>query len=298
MFDWNDLRHFLAVARTGSTLAAGHALRVSQTTVARRITALEAALGVMLFERRQSGYALTPAGDSLLRHAEAVDAAASGFADAAGGHVRQASGTVRLSAQEIHAVTILSPILRDLRAAHPAIRIELDATEALCDLAAGEADIALRSARRPAGAGLVCRRVADETWTPYCSRSYAAAHGMPKTLADLREHPIIGGGSEGVWRIYRNWLAQQGLEESVVLMHASLTGILSAVKSGSGIAALPCFVADAEPDLIRCMPAPDNVERGVWLLTHERLRHEPRVRVVMDFLGDALSRLARQPVRD
>ena len=91
MFDWNDLRHFLAVARTGSTLAAGNALRVSQTTVARRITALEAALGVMLFERRQSGYALTPAGEALLAHAEAVDGAAANFADAANHHIRQAS---------------------------------------------------------------------------------------------------------------------------------------------------------------------------------------------------------------
>ena len=101
-----------------------------------------------------------------------------------------------------------------------------------------------------------------------------------------------------MWRIYRHWLEQHGLEESIVLMHASLTGILAAVKSGSGIAALPCFVADAEPDLIRCMPAPENVDRGVWLLTHERLRHEPRVRVVMDFLGDALSRLARLQGRE
>lgn len=298
MFDWNDLRHFLAVARTGSTLAAGHALRVSQTTAARRIAALEQALGVALFERRQSGYALTPAGEALRAHAEAVEAAASGFADAAAKQDREASGTVRLSAQEIHAITVLAPILRDLHQAHPAIRIELDTSEAMRDLAAGEADIALRSVRRSSGGGLVCRRVADEPWTAYCSRSYAAANGIPENVEAFRRHTLIGGGGEGIWRIYRNWLAQHGLESSVMIQHGSLTGVFAAVRSGAGIAVLPCFVADADPELVRCMPVPPNVERGVWLVTHERLRHVPRVRVVMDFLAAELTRVARRQARD
>ena len=106
MFDWNDLKFFLAVARDGSTLAAGRALRVSQTTVARRIAALEEALNLVLFEKRQAGYALTQAGTELLAQAEAVEAATLRFDSAADASTRDASGTVRLTAEEIFSVTL------------------------------------------------------------------------------------------------------------------------------------------------------------------------------------------------
>src|SRR6185436_9239542 len=105
MLDWNDLRHFLAVARTGSTLAAGKSLRVSQTTAARRVAALEAELELTLFERRPAGYRLTPAGEALVAQAEAMEAAAGQFADAAATQSREASGTVKLTVDEIYAVT-------------------------------------------------------------------------------------------------------------------------------------------------------------------------------------------------
>ena len=99
MLDWNDLRYFLAVARDGSTLAAAKALRVSQTTVARRIAALEAALGFPLFEKRQAGYALTPAGEDLVNRAEKVEEAANHFSDAASAQSRDVSGTVKITTE-------------------------------------------------------------------------------------------------------------------------------------------------------------------------------------------------------
>src|SRR3954447_16816263 len=125
MFDWDDLRTFLAVAETGSTLAAGKRLRVSQTTAARRVAALEEALGLTLFERRPAGYALTPAGEALVEQAKAVAGAAGAFAEAAASQARDITGTVRLTTLEIYAQTILPPILRDLHEAHPGIMIEL-----------------------------------------------------------------------------------------------------------------------------------------------------------------------------
>ena len=119
MLDWNDLRYFLAVARQGSTLAAARSLRVSQTTVARRIAALEGALGFPLFDKRQAGYALTPAGEQLLDRAGSVEAAASAFSDAAGAHVRDLSGTVRITSEEVYATCLISPLLRELHERHP-----------------------------------------------------------------------------------------------------------------------------------------------------------------------------------
>jgi len=119
MLDWNDLRYFLAVAREGSTLAAGRALRVSQTTVARRIAALEATLGFPVFEKKQAGYALTPAGEQLVERARQVEMAADAFADAAAAEKRETSGTVRITTQDIFAVTLLAPMLRELHDRHP-----------------------------------------------------------------------------------------------------------------------------------------------------------------------------------
>ncbi|MGZ8282152.1 MAG: LysR family transcriptional regulator [Allosphingosinicella sp.] len=291
MLDWSDLRYFLAVARTGSTLAAGRTLRVSQTTAARRVAALEEEIGLALFDRRQAGYALTPAGAALLAKAEAVEAAAGAFADAAAAEARDTGGVVRFTVDEIYAVTILAPILRDLIEAHPEIRIELDETAEAIDLAAGTADVALRIAHRPKGSGLVGRRIGDDIWAIYCSRSYAAARGQPQSRRNLQGHPFIGGGGEKLWKIYGAWLRANGLENAVTIHHNSLTGLLADVRSGFGLAVLPCLVADNDPDLVRCLPPAPSGGRSMWLLTHERLRHTPRVRIVTDFLYRRLKKL-------
>ena len=294
MLDWNDLRHFLAVARTGSTLAAGKLLRVSQTTAARRVAALEAELGLTLFERRPAGYRLTPAGEALVEKAEAMEAAGNAFADAAATQSREASGMVKLTVDEIYAVTLLAPLLRELHEAHPSIRIELDTTEEKRDLAAGEADVALRMADRPTGGGLVGRRLTTDNWTIYCSRDYAEAHGRPSRRRELKGHAFIGGGGPGVWMYYRAWLERNGLADSVAMQHGTSTGLLAAVRAGVGLAVLPSLIADLDPNLVMCLPPEPQNERGLWLLTHERLRHTPRIRVVMDFLAERLSQLARQ----
>ena len=293
MFDWNDLRAFLAVAETGSTLAAGRKLRVSQTTAARRVSALEQALGVILFERRQAGYVLTPTGEELVEKARAVEAAADSLADAAAAKARDVGGIVRLTTEEIFAVTVLAPILRELHQAYPAIRIELDTTEELRDLAAGEAEVALRACRTPEGSGLVGRRIIDDQWTFYCSRGYAAANGKPRNVRELREHPLIAGGGKQLWRSYGAWLRDHDLEGAVAMHHGSAMGLLAAARSGIGLAVLPCFIAEFEPDLVRCLP-PTADDRALWLPTHERLRHTPRVRAVIDFLAERLMRIARE----
>ena len=295
MLDWNDLRYFLAVAKEGSTLAAGRRLRVSQTTVARRIAALEEALKLQLFDRRQAGYVTTPAGEELLERAEQVEAATQSFAEAAEARTRELTGKVCMTTHEMFTITLLSPILRDLHERHPEIVIEFETSERNRDLGAGEADIAIRStAAKQQPAGIVGRRLCKDDWTLYCSRDYAEKHGLPRTKADLKEHTLIGGGGENLWRHYLAWLRELGLEDNVAVHHASATGLLSGVRSGLGIGVLPCVVADAEPDLLRCFPPREDHGRTLWLLTHERVRHTPRVRTVVDFLYDRLSSHVRQ----
>ena len=294
MLDWNDLRYFLAVADHGSTLAAGRMLRVSQTTVARRIAAMEDALKQPLFERRQAGYALTPAGEALIGPARRVEIAVHQFSEAADAHSRDLRGTVRITSEDIYMNGLVSPVLRDLHEQHPEILIELDAGQDMRDLGAGEADIALRSSSHDQQAGLVGRQLCKDDWTLYCSRDYAARHGVPTSVEDLKHHAIVGGGGGNLWRHYKLWLQQLGLEEQVAMHHANSTGLLSAVRSGFGIAVLPCIVADADPDLIRCIPPRSEHGRIMWLLTHERVRREPRVRIVMDYLADRLTKHVRR----
>jgi DNA-binding transcriptional LysR family regulator len=294
MLDWNDLKYFLAVADGGSTLAAGRALRVSQTTVARRIAALEQAIGFPLFEKRQAGYTLTPAGEQLLKRARSVGTAAEAFEEAAAAEKRETSGTVRITTQDIFAVTLLAPMLRELHERHPEIMIELDDSQDFRDLGEGEADIALRSAIGELGNGVVGRRLGPDDWTLYCSRDYAAQHGVPRTAAELKKHAFIGGGGPKLWRAYSAWLHDLNLDDRVVMHHASAMGMMSAIRSGLGIAVLPCVVADADSDLIQCVPPRGGHNRTMWLVTHERVRKTPRVRVVIDFLYDRISRHIRQ----
>jgi DNA-binding transcriptional LysR family regulator len=294
VLDWNNLHFFLAVARCGSTLAAGKMLRVNHTTVARRVEALEAALKVTLFERRPTGYVLPPAGEALVAPAETMDVAAAQAVELAARQSREASGTVRLTVAEVLAVTLVAPILREFYKVHSGIRIELDTAEAHRDLAAGEADVALRLTLKPAGGGLVGRRIGMSSWTIYGSRDYAAAHGLPREPKELTQHVLISGGAPLPSKLYDAWMKRHGLIETVAMHQDTTTGLLAAVKAGVGLAALPSIVADIDPDLVMCFPGLPKYNIDLWLLTHERLRHTPRVRVVLDFLAERLTRLARE----
>ena len=219
MLDWNDLKYFLAVARDRSTLAAARSLRVSQTTVARRITALEEALGVRLFEKRQAGYSLTPEGEGLLAHATKVESALNTFADAASAQSRDVSGIVKITTEEVYAITILAPLLREVHEEFPEIVIELDTSQTVRDLGAGEADISLRSTKSSTqmSAGLVGRQLCIDDWALYCSRDYASRNGVPRNRAQLKKHSFIGGGGGNLWIHYQNWLQQLGLEQQVAM---------------------------------------------------------------------------------
>lgn len=288
MLDWNDLKYFLGVADHGSTLAAGRALRVSQTTVARRIAALEQAVGYPLFEKRQAGYVLTPEGEALTGAARNIEAAANRFTESAAALSRKAVGTVRLTVGDIFANTFLPPWLAELHQRYPEIRIELDETGDVRDLGAGEADIAIRSTSSTAPAGVVGRRLCRDDWTFYCSREYAERHGIPRNRAELHGHALVGGGGEVTWKAYEAVLREIGIERQVAIQQTTMTGLLAGIRSGLGIGVLPCLIADGEADLVRCMPPRAKNDRWLWLMTHERVRHSNPVRTVIDFVYERM----------
>lgn len=293
MFDWNDLKYFLSVAEEGSTLKAAKALGANQTTVARRVSALEAALDTKLFERRQAGYRITARGSELLALAQEVANAANAFDSAAAAANRSISGTVRLTTNEIYSETVLTPLLLELRAQYPKLKIALDHSHKTRDLGAGEADVGFRVARRISGDAMVARKIGQDRWTFYCSKAYAEEHGLPRRYRDLKDHRLIGGGGPGIWNVYKHWLDNHMPELEPELMYDTTTGLLSAVRAGLGLAVLPCFTVQDDETLVQVFPS-GPVERHSWLVTHERVRDEPHVRAVMDYLGDALVERAKR----
>ncbi|MCR5878005.1 LysR family transcriptional regulator [Phenylobacterium sp. J367] len=177
MFDWNDLKAFLAVARGGSTLGAARALGVNQTTVARRIESLESALTLKLFERGQAGSRLTEAGRDLLAEAEKVERAAETFGTRAQAHRRGLAGAIRLTATEIVSNTVLMPALAEFRRLYPDVQVDLLISDKALDLNAGEADVAIRSGQALPDSDLVARKLHDYHFALYCSRDYALRKG-------------------------------------------------------------------------------------------------------------------------
>ena len=193
MFDWNDLKAFLAVARGGSTLAASKALAVNQTTVARRVESLEAALSLKLFERGQSGSRLTEAGRDLLAEGEKVERAAQNFDSRAKAHQRGMAGSIRVTCIEILANMAVTPAIGEFRKLHPEVQVDLMITDQPLDLTVGEADLAVRAVQSLPNSDLVARKISEYEFALYCDRDYAERKGVPTCLEDLANHDLIGG---------------------------------------------------------------------------------------------------------
>ncbi len=251
MFNWNDLKYFLAVARHGSTLAAARALKVNESTVQRRLTDLESHLKLRLVERLPSGYRLTPAGDAVLASAETVAGAIEGFerscADAA--H----AGTLRLTCPEPIADRLSrSGFLDRFHARYPDLRIEFVLADRYIDLAKGEADVAFRSG--DTDGILVGRKVADSIWAVYASSDYVAQHGAPASIEEIERHPLVAFDSSLDRHRLSIWLREIAPNARIAARSDSVLGLVSGVKSGVGIAALPTPLGDAEPGLVQILP--------------------------------------------
>lgn len=295
--DWNDLRYVLAVGRTGSALRAAELLGVNQTTVLRRIDALEAQLGAALFERRRSGHTLTAAGRRAVEAAERIDAEADALVSELAAQRRSLEGSVRLTTSESMAYRLVTPCLRAFHELHPGVSVELVAHDEPLDVARGEADVALRAGFRPEGAGIVARRLPDTGWTIFCSRAYAAERGPPGSIDDIAAHPVVG--FEGRMSALPGWIwltaAAPGVQ--VRVRSNSMISMIFNLKAGLGVGPLPCIIGDGEPELVRCFPPPKDIQSEMWLIVRESLKNEPHVKAFADFLADFIRKrhAAAQP---
>ncbi len=271
---WDDLRIFLSLAREGTLTTAAKALGVSHPTVARRVQALEKQIGARLFERLPDRFVPTAAGEELLADTEAMEKAALSINRRSAGLSDTVSGVVRLSAGEAMAAW-LARHLAELRQSLGQIEFELTASHTLANLSRREADLLIRE-QVPDLHGIVTRKVGRVAYAVYGHRALA----VPKT--ELKAMPWIGFDDDHTYMPGQAWLRDLLDGEKPVVRGNNWLVLHEATRSGAGLAVLPCYLGDPDPQLHRIGSVLSDVFADQWLLVHRDLRALPRVRAVMD----------------
>jgi DNA-binding transcriptional LysR family regulator len=284
MLEWGDLRYFLAFARGGSMQAAAKTLGVNQSTVKRRIAELETYLGRRLVERHLSSYRLTELGDELRPAAEDIEAAVAAFERQLAARDDIVTGAVRVTCGSILADRLRRTTLIDaFHTRHPGLRVEVLISDRLLDLSKGEADLAIR-AGNPKEEGVVCRKIAEASWAVYASREYVKRHGRPDSLQEIERHFVVACGDSIAHYPGAQWLRSVAPNAAVVTRSDNWPGLVLAVKSGAGLAALMTFQGDSDTELVRVI---DNIGlvTPYFLLMHRDMQKNPRVRAFADFVA-------------
>jgi len=292
MDDWNEIRLVLAIQRAGSLTAAAKALGVDHSTAFRRLNALEARLGVRLFERLHGGiYQPTPAGQRMAAAAERMEDEALALGRDITGGDHRLSGRLRITSSETLAYRVLPRHLALFRQAHPGIVVELIIDNRVLSLSRREADIALRPIR-PKEGDLWGRKLARVAWTLYGAPAYLDSHGGSVAgPGELGRHALIGWEEATTGIGAADWLGRAATGDAFVYRTNSLVNQLGAARAGIGLALLPCYLGDGEPDLARALPAPVPELAGeLWIVTHADLKATARVRAFFDLVGEGLAR--------
>ena len=288
-FDWTHLQSFVAVAEHGSLSSAARSLGGSQPTMGRHVGALEAALGVRLFERTAGGLELTPTAVELLEYAARMAEAADRLSLAAEGRSEAIAGTIRITASEIVAVYLLPPILTALRQAEPEIEIELVASDRTENLLQREADIAVRM-YRPTQADIFTRKVGELHIGMFAAHAYLERRGIPRSLEDFPSHDVVGydrgdqiiqGFRAAGLDVDRRFFSFR-CDNQVACWHM--------VVAGYGIGFNHAQIGEAEPRVRRLQVDAVLPKLPIWLAAHSELKTSRRVRRVFDFLAQHLAR--------
>ncbi len=283
----DHIRTFHAVAQHGSLLAASRHLGMTQPTVGRHIDLLEDALGLRLFSRGREGMRLTPKGADLLSAAGDMMETATEFERVAAGLEEQVAGTVRISANEIFGSLLLPSLLRPFISDHPEIEVELDVSNQVSNLLQRDADIAIRLFR-PTQNDLVARKIADIPLGLFAHETYLARQGTPTSIGDLKAHVLIGQDrATGLINAY----AATGVAlqpHDFGFRCDNDVAEINAVRAGIGIGPLHLGMAARWPDVRQVLADIAVPPLELWLACHADVRHNKRIRVVMDFLAEAL----------
>ncbi len=288
-FDWNHTRAFLVTAEEGTLSAAAKALGTTQPTLSRQVAALETQLGITLFERVGQRLVLTDSGVELLEHARAMSASAQKFSLTAAGQSQQIEGLVVISVSQLDAIFRLPKIIAKLRIAEPGIDIEVVVTNEASDLKRREADIAIRNFN-PTQHDLIAKKLGNEIIWLYGRQDYLEK--LPPLSKDTKNAPlqIIGFDQSHAASDILNQKGWSLTEDNFKLTTAFQMLQLQLCKEGLGLIFFPEDLGHEDPDLHKAFehmgPA---IELPVWLVCHQELRTNLRIRRVFDFIAQQIS---------
>jgi DNA-binding transcriptional LysR family regulator len=288
-FDWNDVRAFLAVARSGRLTAAAARLGVDHSTLSRRIAALEHALRAKLFDRSPSGYTLTDEGRRLLPIGEEMERLAIGAGEAVGGTSTSVAGTVRIGSPEGFGSYFLAPRIARLKALHPRLTVQLVAAPAVFSLARRDADIVVSVSRPPAGR-LNVSKLIDYDLGLYAAPFYLRESPDIASSEDLFKHRFVSYIGELLHFPELDFLQHVAPGGTTSVESSNLVAQLKATVAGAGLCVLPAFLASREDGLVRVLPGEISLTRSLWLTVHQDLAELARVRAAVGFIREEVEK--------
>jgi DNA-binding transcriptional LysR family regulator len=282
--DWDDLKVAMTVAREGSIRSAAEALGVNNATVSRRVRRFEEQLGARLFDRTATGYAITAAGEEVLRSASAMEVEANAIERKLLGQDARLSGDIKFTAPEGLCLKLLMPDLVRFMDRYREVTLDIDISYRTADLTAREADIALRVTGRPPE-HLVGRKIAIVAQAPYATPAYLASHNLEEEPANARWL----GWSDFV--PFPAWVRESSLPDTPVRGRLdSELAQLEAARQGAGISLLPFFIGEHDPNLVRVPGCPLIHRHELWLLSHPDVLQTARIRTLWNYLIEVLEK--------
>lgn len=293
--NWSDVRVFLAVARSGSTLAASKTLGMAQPTVARRIDALEHALGLTLFERDTRGFHPTRDAERLMEKAQAMETVAEALVRDAQAARRPDGRPIRITLPRVNFSANFAEIMADFSDANPGVSFEFISTYKLLDLSKGEADVALRITNEIDDDRLICRKLTTVTGSLYASRNYAERYGLPASENDLAAHRFVVFEYTSATQRVNNWLLERIDPSQIVTRVSHVEAMTAAVHAGLGIGPISTSLARDDETLIRCFEPPAGTDTSSWLLISPEAWRRPEVKAFAAFFAPRYKAIFRKP---
>ena len=285
--NWDNVRVFLAVARSGQLLAAARGLGLNHTTTARRISALEEELGSKLLVRRTNGSALSAEGERFLPFAERMEAEMLAAQEAVGASDVAVSGSVRIGAPDGFGVAFLAPRLVQIAERYPGLKLELVPVPRAFSLSRREADIAV-TVERPRRGRLVARKLIDYRLGLFGAQAYLDRNGMPRDVEQLADHRLVGYVDDLIFSDALDYTADVLRSWRTDIAVSSAMGQFEAVRTGAGIGILHSFMARRDDTVCAVLPEVQ-LRRSYWMVVHEDLRHIRRVSSVAEHLISMVS---------
>lgn len=288
MFDWDDLRIFLTVARAKRIAEAARMLGIDPTTIGRRMTRLAEKLGAPLFEGMGGDRRLTERGHALFAHAENIESAALAAMGEVGGESRSLSGQVRLSVAEGFATWVLAPQLSAFHRMQPDIRLDIITASGFLNPSKREADIAVMLAR-PRHGRLIASKLADYRLRLYAARGFVAQHGVPETISALRSLPLVSYVPEFNYSPELDYLHELSPGIDAAFRSTSINVQHQIIAGGGAIGALPRFIGDRDERLVPIMSGEIEIIRSFWLVSHADMRQLARIDAVTRWLKQEIA---------